>query len=216
MLTARDGDVLVLGKPLGVGVLSAALEKRRARCVAGYAEMLRHTTQLNRVGMALAQIDGVHAMTDVTGFGLAGHLLEICRGSQLSAQVDLERAAAHCKCCAVGPGGRVHGRLGPQLGGLRHRRGLARNGTRLATNPADRSADQRRAAAPSWAASEQPTAGATGPRLARRSSCAPHRSGQSRFTLRARAQVAQRRVLHGVRNQVDAGFAALCKRLQCG
>ena len=45
----------------------------------GYAEMLRHTTQLNRVGVALAQIDGVHAMTGVTGFGLAGHLLEICR-----------------------------------------------------------------------------------------------------------------------------------------
>ena len=84
------GDVLVLGKPLGVGVLSAALKKGQLDA-AGYAEMLRHTTQLNRVGMALAQIDGVHAMTDVTGFGLAGHLLEICRGSQLSAQVDLER-----------------------------------------------------------------------------------------------------------------------------
>ena len=87
---ARAGDVLVLGKPLGVGVLSAALKKGQLDA-AGYAEMLRHTTQLNRVGMALAQIDGVHAMTDVTGFGLAGHLLEICRGSQLSAQVDLER-----------------------------------------------------------------------------------------------------------------------------
>ncbi len=85
---ARAGDVLVLGKPLGVGVLSAALKKGQLDA-AGYAEMLRHTTQLNRVGMALAQIDGVHAMTDVTGFGLAGHLLEICRGSQLSAQVDL-------------------------------------------------------------------------------------------------------------------------------
>ena len=87
---ARAGDVLVLGKPLGVGVLSAALKKGQLDA-AGYAEMLRHTTQLNRVGMALAQIDGVHAMTDVTGFGLAGHLLEICRGSQLSAQVDLAR-----------------------------------------------------------------------------------------------------------------------------
>ena len=85
---ARAGDVLVLGKPLGVGVLSAALKKGQLDA-AGYADMLRHTTQLNRVGMALTQIDGVHAMTDVTGFGLAGHLLEICRGSQLSAQVDL-------------------------------------------------------------------------------------------------------------------------------
>lgn len=87
---AQAGDVLVLGKPLGVGVLSAALKKGQLDA-AGYAEMLRHTTQLNRVGMALAQIDGVHAMTDVTGFGLAGHLLEICRGSQLCAQVDLAR-----------------------------------------------------------------------------------------------------------------------------
>ena len=86
---ARDGDVLVLGKPLGVGVLSAAL-KKGVLGADGYAEMLRHTTQLNRVGVALAQIDGVHAMTDVTGFGLAGHLLEICRGSQLSAHIDLE------------------------------------------------------------------------------------------------------------------------------
>lgn len=87
---AQADDVLVLGKPLGVGVLSAALKKGQLDA-AGYAEMLRHTTQLNRVGTALAQIDGVHAMTDVTGFGLAGHLLEICRGSRLSAQVDLAR-----------------------------------------------------------------------------------------------------------------------------
>jgi len=85
---AQAGDVLVLGKPLGVGVLSAALKNGQLDA-AGYAEMLRHTTQLNRVGMALSQIDGVHAMTDVTGFGLAGHLLEICRGSQLSAHLDL-------------------------------------------------------------------------------------------------------------------------------
>ena len=85
---ARAGDVLVLGKPLGVGVLSAAL-KKGVLGAEGYAEMLRHTTQLNRVGIALAQLDGVRAMTDVTGFGLAGHLLEMCRGSKLSAQVAI-------------------------------------------------------------------------------------------------------------------------------
>ncbi len=84
---ARAGDVLVLGKPLGVGVLSAAL-KRGLLDAAGYAEMLRHTTQLNRAGTALAALDGVHAMTDVTGFGLAGHLLEICRGSGLRGRVQ--------------------------------------------------------------------------------------------------------------------------------
>jgi selenide,water dikinase len=85
---ARAGDALVLGKPLGVGILSAAL-KKGVLDDAGYAEMIRHTTQLNKVGITLAGMDGVHAMTDVTGFGLAGHLLEICRGSKLGAQVQL-------------------------------------------------------------------------------------------------------------------------------
>jgi len=85
---ARDGDVLVLGKPLGVGILSAALKKGLLDDE-GYAQMLRHTTQLNRVGTQLASLDGVHAMTDVTGFGLAGHLLEMCRGAGLGAEVNL-------------------------------------------------------------------------------------------------------------------------------
>lgn len=84
----RAGDVLVLGKPLGVGILSAAL-KKGLLTAEGYAQMLRHTTQLNRVGIALGALPGVHAMTDVTGFGLAGHLLEICRGSKLDARVTL-------------------------------------------------------------------------------------------------------------------------------
>ncbi|MGJ7492780.1 selenide, water dikinase SelD [Variovorax sp. ZT4R33] len=85
---ARAGDMLVLGKPLGVGILSAALKKGLLDAD-GYAEMIRHTTQLNRVGIALAALDGVNAMTDVTGFGLAGHLLEICKGSGLAAEVSL-------------------------------------------------------------------------------------------------------------------------------
>jgi len=85
---AEAGDALVLGKPLGVGILSAALKKGLLDA-AGYAEMIRHTTQLNRVGIELAALDGLHAMTDVTGFGLAGHLLEICKGSGLRADVSL-------------------------------------------------------------------------------------------------------------------------------
>ena len=85
----QAGDVLVLGKPLGVGILSAALKKGLLDD-AGYAQMLRHTTQLNRVGITLGAMPGVHAMTDVTGFGLAGHLLEVCRGSGLAAQVGLD------------------------------------------------------------------------------------------------------------------------------
>jgi selenide,water dikinase len=83
---AHAGDALVLGKPLGVGILSAAL-KKGVLSAAGYAEMLAATTKLNTPGIRLAELAGVHAMTDVTGFGLAGHLLEICRGSELGARV---------------------------------------------------------------------------------------------------------------------------------
>ena len=83
---ARAGDVLILGKPLGVGILSAALKKGLLTSD-GYATMIRHTTKLNTPGSRLAEMDGVHALTDVTGFGLAGHLLEICKGSQLTAMV---------------------------------------------------------------------------------------------------------------------------------
>ncbi|MFH1043581.1 MAG: selenide, water dikinase SelD [Pseudomonadota bacterium] len=83
---AKAGDALILGKPLGVGILSAAL-KKGVLSADGYAQMIAHTTRLNTPGMALARLPGVHAMTDVTGFGLAGHLLEICRGSRLGATV---------------------------------------------------------------------------------------------------------------------------------
>jgi len=84
---ARAGDVLVLGKPLGVGVLSAALKKGRLDA-AGYARLIETTTRLNKPGSRLAELDGVHAITDVTGFGLAGHALEMARGAGLRAEVD--------------------------------------------------------------------------------------------------------------------------------
>jgi len=86
--TARAGDALVLGKPLGVGILSAALKKGKLTG-AGYEAMIATTTLLNRAGADLARVPGVHAMTDVTGFGLLGHLLEICRGSRLGARLSL-------------------------------------------------------------------------------------------------------------------------------
>ena len=87
---AQAGDVLILTKPLGIGVLSAGV-KKAVLSDDDYAEMLRWTTTLNRVGATLAKLPGVHAMTDVTGFGLAGHLLEICRGSRLTARLQAER-----------------------------------------------------------------------------------------------------------------------------
>ena len=85
---ARPGDALILGKPLGVGVLSAAL-KKGALDAAGYAAMIASTTQLNTPGRHLAHLDAVHALTDITGFGLLGHLLEVCRGARLSAVLDM-------------------------------------------------------------------------------------------------------------------------------
>jgi selenide,water dikinase len=84
---AQIGDQLILSKPLGVGILSAALKKQRLDA-AGYASMIANTTKLNKPGQLLAQLEGVHAMTDVTGFGLLGHLLEICRGARISATIN--------------------------------------------------------------------------------------------------------------------------------
>ena len=83
---ARPGDLLVLGKPLGIGILSAALQSAQAGH-ACYEEVIRITTQLNRTGTALARVPGVHAMTDVTGFGLLGHTLELCRGAGVGARI---------------------------------------------------------------------------------------------------------------------------------
>jgi selenide,water dikinase len=84
---ARAGDRLILGKPLGIGILSAALKKGQLN-ERDYKEMLATTTQLNTAGAALATLSDVHAMTDVTGFGLLGHLLGVCRGSKLAARVS--------------------------------------------------------------------------------------------------------------------------------
>ncbi len=87
---ARVGDRLILGKPLGVGVLSAAL-KKNALSPEGYEQMIANTTQLNTPGAELSALAGVHAMTDVTGFGLAGHALEMARGSKTTVQLNMRQ-----------------------------------------------------------------------------------------------------------------------------
>ncbi len=84
---ARPGDRLILGKSLGVGVYSAALKKDKLSD-SDYELMVASATQLNTPGPVLACLDGVHAVTDVTGFGLLGHLLEVCKGSGVRARVD--------------------------------------------------------------------------------------------------------------------------------
>ena len=87
---AKVGDVLILGKPLGVGILSAAL-KKEVLSAEGYAQMIAVTTQLNKPGIELAKMEGVHALTDITGFGLAGHTLELARGAGVQVRLDWSR-----------------------------------------------------------------------------------------------------------------------------
>ncbi|MDH5331484.1 MAG: selenide, water dikinase SelD [Aquincola sp.] len=87
---AKVGDRLVLGKPLGVGVLSAALKKEQLSAQ-GYAQMIATTTKLNTPGPDLAALPGVHALTDVTGFALAGHALEIARGANATVAIEWSR-----------------------------------------------------------------------------------------------------------------------------
>lgn len=88
--TAREGDLLFLTKPLGVGILTTAekkgILKEEHRCIAAQQMM-----QLNKVGELLGAISGVNAMTDVTGFALLGHLVEMAEGSKLSAEIDFEK-----------------------------------------------------------------------------------------------------------------------------
>ena len=109
---AKVGDVLILGKPLGVGILSAALKKEMLDAE-GYARMIAVTTQLNKPGIELARLDGVHALTDITGFGLAGHCLELARGAAVQLTLNWARmpvipgvAELLAQGCVTGASGR--------------------------------------------------------------------------------------------------------------
>jgi len=113
---ARAGDRLILGKPLGVGVLSAALKKEQLDA-AGYARMVSTTTQLNTPGPELAALDGVHALTDVTGFGLAGHALELARGAHCSVAIDWARVPQLANVRALASQGFVTGASGRNWAG---------------------------------------------------------------------------------------------------
>jgi selenide,water dikinase len=108
---AQAGDRLVLGKPLGVGVLSAALKKEQLSAD-GYARMIATTTQLNTPGPELAALDGVHALTDVTGFGLAGHALELARGAQRDVVINWSRVPLIDGVAALAERGFVTGASG--------------------------------------------------------------------------------------------------------
>ena len=116
---ARPGDQLVLGKPLGVGVYSAALKQEKLSAE-GYAAMIASTTKLNTPGIALGKLASVHALTDVTGFGLLGHLLEICRGSSAGATIDFARIPLHPGVLELARAGLFTGASGRNWAGYSH------------------------------------------------------------------------------------------------
>jgi selenide,water dikinase len=113
---AQAGDVLVLGKPLGVGVFSAALKKGKLGD-AGYARLVNTTTQLNTPGIAFATLKGVHALTDVTGFGLAGHTLELARGAGVTAVIDWSKVPLLPGAADLAAAGHVTGASGRNWNG---------------------------------------------------------------------------------------------------
>jgi selenide, water dikinase len=108
---AKAGDVLVLGKPIGVGVLSAALKKEKLDA-AGYAQLVKTATMLNKPGIAFAAMSGVHALTDITGFGLAGHTLELARGAGVRAVIEWSKVAMLPGVAAMAADGFVTGASG--------------------------------------------------------------------------------------------------------
>jgi selenide, water dikinase len=121
---AKAGDKLILGKPLGVGILSAAL-KKNALDEAGYKAMIDNTTRLNKPGKALSEMRGVHALTDVTGFGLLGHLLELARGAKLSARLNMAQIPLLPDVHALAERGYVTGASGRNWAGYGHEVSLA-------------------------------------------------------------------------------------------
>ena len=139
---AQVGDRLILGKPIGVGVLSALLKKEQLSAQ-GYAQMLAVTTQLNTPGPVLAAIDGVHAMTDVTGFGLAGHALEMARGAGATVRLDWSRVPVLPGVREGALGGAVTGASGRNWQGYGNDVALSALGS-VGPNLVDRSPNQRR------------------------------------------------------------------------
>ncbi|MBY5993998.1 selenide, water dikinase SelD [Ferrimonas balearica] len=122
--TARAGDRLYLTKPLGVGILTTA-QKQKKLAPEHEGIAIEAMCQLNTIATALARIDGVSALTDVTGFGLAGHLIEVCQGADLHAELDfaalplLDQVAHYlAQGCVPGGTGRNFDSYGEHLGPL--------------------------------------------------------------------------------------------------
>jgi selenide, water dikinase len=108
---ARPGDALILTKGIGIGIYSAAF-KKRALPDDAYAEMIASTTLLNCIGHVLAQDDDVHGMTDVTGFGLLGHALELARGGGVRLRIEQARIPFLARAEALAETGYITGASG--------------------------------------------------------------------------------------------------------
>ncbi|CAL8974700.1 Selenide, water dikinase [Rhodoplanes serenus] len=104
----RPGDDLILTKPLGVGIYSAAIKKGQLPATA-YAEMIASTTRLNRIGAEIGRDPAVHAVTDVTGFGLLGHALEMARGSGVTLTASLQAVPLFAEAAQLVQAGCVTG-----------------------------------------------------------------------------------------------------------
>jgi selenide, water dikinase len=105
---AKPGDALILTKPVGVGIYSAAIKKSELP-PAAYQEMIEATTTLNKVGADLAKDKDVHAITDVTGFGVLGHGLELARGSKLTVEIKADAVPLLKEAAALAQRGHVTG-----------------------------------------------------------------------------------------------------------
>ncbi|WP_395711093.1 selenide, water dikinase SelD [Reyranella sp.] len=105
---ARAGDALLLTKPIGVGIYSAAI-KQNALPPHGYPEMIATTTLLNKVGRDLARDPAVHAITDITGFGVLGHALEMARGSKLALTIEVAKVPLLAEAASLAQQGYVTG-----------------------------------------------------------------------------------------------------------
>ena len=137
--------MLVLGKPLGVGVMSAAL-KKGVLDDAGYAELIANTTRLNKPGAPLADLPGVHAITDITGFGLAGHTLELARGAGVTIEIDWNKVPLLPGVEAMAAEGLVTGASGRNWAGYGAGSRAGRRPARHRARPAHRPADLGRPA----------------------------------------------------------------------
>jgi selenide,water dikinase len=116
---AHAGDLLILGKGLGIGVLASAFKKGDLP-VAGYEQLIATATQLNTVGSMLSELDTVHALTDVTGFGLLGHLLEMCRSTDLCAELKFNRVPILSHALPLAQQGYGPGAIDRNLSGYGH------------------------------------------------------------------------------------------------